>query len=265
MSVNNALQLVDEGGWRSGFVNFLRKENGVWWRTSKWWVQSLVWFFILNGLVVLLLWIVPSLDPGESPPPGEVFDLFIQFFTVSAIGVMIFMQGVIVNEKNSGTAAWIMSNPVSRSAFILAKFIAHTLAIFVVVVVLQSLIAYVQFALKGSAFLQPLPFIAAISIHSLHLLFYISLAIFLGTVFNARGPVIGISLGIFFMQDIVGPLLAEFISPYVTLFLPTTLTQIATTIAKGGLLPSLTPIIATSVYSLALVLAAIWRFRREEF
>jgi ABC-2 type transport system permease protein len=265
MSVNNALQLVDEGSWRSGFTNFLRKENGVWWKTSKWWVQSLVWFFILNGLVVLLLWIVPSFDPGDSPPPGEVFDLFIQLFTVSVIGVMIFMQGVIVNEKQSGTAAWIMSNPVSRSAFILAKFIAHALAIFIVVVVLQSLIAYVQFALKGSVFLQPLPYMAAICVHSLHLLFYICLAIFLGTVFNARGPVIGISLAIFFMQDIVGQLLALFISPKVTLFFPSSLSEMAVTIAKGGSLPSLVPIIATSVYSLALVLAAIWRFRREEF
>ena len=33
-----------------------------------------------------------------------------------AIGTVIAMQGSLIDEKKSGTAAWIMSKPVSRTA-----------------------------------------------------------------------------------------------------------------------------------------------------
>ena len=89
MSVNNTLQLVQESGWHSGFANFLRKENGIWWRTRKWWVQSLVWFFILNGLVVLFLWVIPLDDPSGAPTTREAYAMFFQLLPVAALGVLI--------------------------------------------------------------------------------------------------------------------------------------------------------------------------------
>ena len=56
MSSGKTLQPVVEHGWRSGFANLLRKENSLWWGTRKWWVQTLVWLFISNGIIAFILW-----------------------------------------------------------------------------------------------------------------------------------------------------------------------------------------------------------------
>jgi ABC-type Na+ efflux pump permease subunit len=40
---------------------------------------------------------------------------------MAAFGVIILTQSDIVEEKLSGTAEWVLSSPLSRSAFILSK------------------------------------------------------------------------------------------------------------------------------------------------
>ncbi len=59
-----------------------------------------------------------------------------------AVGVVIIMQGVVVGEKKSGTAAWVLSKPVTRPAFILSKVIANSLGVLVTMVVLPGIVAY---------------------------------------------------------------------------------------------------------------------------
>ena len=51
MASDSTLQLVTERGWRSGLANLMRQENGRWWRARRWWVQSLVWLGVLNGIL----------------------------------------------------------------------------------------------------------------------------------------------------------------------------------------------------------------------
>ncbi|HEY42801.1 MAG TPA: ABC transporter permease subunit [Anaerolineae bacterium] len=265
MSSISSLQIVNESPWRSGFMNMVRKENSLWWGTRKWWVQSLIWFLILNGIVVLLLWIVPAVDKEEAPRASEVLGVFFGFFgALSTFGVMILMQSAIVGEKNSGTAAWIMSNPVSRGAFILAKLIANGIAILTIIVVLQGLIGYMQFFLHGEIVLRPIPFMAALGLQGLHLMFYLTLALVLGTFFNGRGPVIGISIAVLIGQDLLGQLIAMKF-PWFPTLMPMRLVDMALPLAQGGTLSSYTPVIATTLMSLSFLLLAIWRFRREEF
>jgi ABC-2 type transport system permease protein len=265
MSSHSSLQMVREPPWRSGFINMLRKENGFWWGTRKWWVQCLIWFLLLNGFVILLLWIVPAVDKGSAPSAAEVLDVFFQFLAVFAVfGVMILMQGVIVGEKKSGTAAWIMSNPISRNAFILAKLVANGFAILTIIVVLQGLIAYFQFFLQGDLVIRPTSFVAALGLEALHMMFYITLALMLGTLFYSRGPVIGFSIAIFIGQDLLGQILAVKL-PWFPTLMPMRLVDMALPVAQGGALSSYTPVITTVLMSMLFILLAIWRFRREEF
>jgi ABC-2 type transport system permease protein len=257
--------MVNEPPWRSGFLNMLRKESGLWWGTRKWWVQSLIWFLILNGFVILLLWIVPAVDKEDAPRAAEVLDVYFQFLAAfGVLGVMILMQSVIVGEKNSGTAAWIMSNPISRGAFILAKLIANGIAILTIIVALQGLIAYLQFSLHGDIVLRPLDFIAALGLHGLHMVFYLTLALVLGAFFNSRGPVIGISIAILVGQDLVSQIIAVKL-PWFPTLMPMRLVDIALPVAQGGALSSYTPVITTTLMSVLFVLLALWRFKREEF
>jgi ABC-2 type transport system permease protein len=265
MSSSSSLQMINESPWRSGFLNMLRKENGLWWGTRKWWVQSLIWFLLANGLVILFLWIVPAVDKEEAPRASEVLDVFLQLLAVfGTFGVMILMQSVIVGEKRSGTAAWIMSNPISRVAFILAKLVANGIAILAIIVMLQGFIAYMQFSLHGDIVLRPIPFMTALGLEFLYMFFYITMALMLGTFFNGRGPVIGISIVFFIGQDLLGQFIATKY-PWFPTLLPMRLVDMALPVAHGGALSSYTPVIATSLMSVSFVLLALWRFGREEF
>jgi ABC-2 type transport system permease protein len=270
MVINDTLQLRNEHGWRRGFSNMLRKENGDWWGTRQWWVRSLIWTVILNGLVFIIFWIAPLMDGEDAPPASELIETGVEiFFTLLAfaapIGVMIFVQGAIVSEKDSGTAAWVMSKPVSRSAFILSKFVSNALGILVVIVLLQSLILYGQILLKGGQ-LSFMPFIAALGLSYLHMLFYLTLGLMLGTAFSSRGPVIGISIAVLLGQLLITGLVEDFL-PWFPIIEPKTVGDIAALVAQGRTLPPEWPIpvLVTAVASLLFIALAIWRFNREEF
>jgi ABC-2 type transport system permease protein len=268
MSQSEAIQLVNESGRFRGFANLLRKENSLWWGTRKWWVQSLIWLLISNGIIALMLWIIPAFDPTDPvPPPSEMMNAFLSTHGAFAvIGVMILAQSAIVGEKRSGTAEWILSNPVSRSAFILSKLLGNALGIMAILVLIQSTVAYLQISLRTGSFLPLVPSIAATGLLSLTLLFYLALAIMLGTIFNARGPVIGISIGVLVIQSLLEQLLVAW-APWIPLVLPDTVLQLAAPIVQGQPLPAQwpIPIISTALMSILFVLIAMWRFNREEF
>jgi len=265
MTAHSDLYPVRERGWRRGFTNLTRKENHSWWRTRKWWVQSLIWLAIINGFFAIMLWLVPLQDPEEAVPAGELKDLFIILFSVfTTIGVIVLNQSAIVGEKQSGTAEWIMSNPVSRSAFILSKLMANGLAIFLIIVVLQSSVFYLQLSLYDSELIALGPFLAAMSLVTLNLFFFLTLTLMLGAFFHSRGPVTGIAIAVFIGQDIVAGLLANFWEGSSWLF-PQALMEGAQAVVHGQELPSVIPLILFPVVSVLFVLVAIWRFEREEF
>ena len=288
MSPSSTLQLVNERGWRCGFANLLRKENGTWWGTYVWWTQALIWMAIINGMLAFVIWVVPVLAPaaalsapnltaGEKQAVQEDMADFQQnreanglqvFFQVTgfttAIGVMIIAQGAIVGEKQSGTAAWILSNPVSRTAVILSKFVALGIGSVAILIGLQSLIAYGQISLAGAGIWPVLPFLGSVGLLSLHLLFYLSLTLMLGTLFDSRGPVIGIPMAVLIGQSLLGSLVGSFV-PWFPLLLPARLPELGLTLALGQPLPSPLPVVATTLLVVGFVLVAVWRFEREEF
>ena len=61
---------------------------------------------------------------------------------IGAIGGVILVQGALVGEKRSGTAAWVLSKPISRPAFFLAKLIANAIGTLVTITLAQGLIGY---------------------------------------------------------------------------------------------------------------------------
>lgn len=267
MASTSSLQMVQERGWRCGFTNFLRKELGSWWGTRKWWSQILIWALVLNLILVPALWVASEVDPNEALPPTEALDLFMNLFGAFAtIGVMVLIQSVIVSEKRSGTAAWVMTSPVSRPAFILSKLVANALGVLATLVVAQGLIVYIQISLKQNELLPVAPFVTAMGLHYLHLMFYLALGLLLGTLFNSRGPVIGILLGVLIGQSIVTGLLSEFL-PWLPLVMPESVMRMSVPVANGVSLPAQWPIpvLITAILSVVFVAVAILRFQREEF
>jgi ABC-2 type transport system permease protein len=264
MSSDSSLLLVRERGWYSGLVNMLRKENGTWWRTRKWWVQSLVWLLIANGLTAFALWVIPLIEPEAELRAADTVGSFMSMLGIAApLGVMVLFQSIIVREKQMGTAAWILSNPVSRVAFVLAKLIAHAFGCLAIIIALQGLVVYVQYSLHDGAPWPPLPLAAAMGLQALNLLFFMTFSLMLGAFLSSRGPVIGISLVVWFVQQILSQL--EGVVRVIPLYMPAKLTEMATEVALGEPLRSTAPVLTATALSVLFVLVAIWRFGREEF
>ena len=68
MANTQTLQPVTERGWRQGLANLMRKENDQWWRTRRWWVQSLLWLLVIYGTLAVGLWLVPVVEPPSCWP-----------------------------------------------------------------------------------------------------------------------------------------------------------------------------------------------------
>jgi ABC-2 type transport system permease protein len=268
MSNAFALQSIGERGWRHGFTNLLHKENGRWWHTSRWWVQSLIWLVIINGELAFVIWGLPLLEPDAVLGLTEAYSTFVQFMTFFPVfAVIIIVNGAIVGEKQSGTAAWILSAPVTRSSFILSKLLANALGFLLIVVMLQGVVGYIQLSLFGRRLLPFFPFLAELGLISLYLLFYLTLTMALGAFFDARGPVLGIAIGVVIASLIgIGHFLGA-IAPWIAWIAPESLLTLAQANVTGESLPAAWPIsiIAVFLYSALSVAAAIWRFNREEF
>ena len=268
MASASVLQPVRERGWRQGFANLLRKENGEWWHTRRWWLQSLLWLLIINGILAVGIWVVPIFEPAEAVGTMENLGIFIQLMAwFPMFAVIVIIQGAVIGEKQSGTAAWIMSAPVSRSAFILAKLVANAIGFFVTVILLQGLVAYVQLSLSEGSLLPIVPYLVMLALLSLYLLFYLALTLMLGTFFDTRGPVLGIAMVVAIGSMLsIGNFFAGFL-PWIVVLLPESIPGILTLMVQGEPLPDVwpIPIILMSGYSLLFTVLAIWRFGREEF
>lgn len=262
----HTLQPVDERGWRMGFGNLIRKENGLWWATRTWWVQALIWLLILNGLLAAVLWAVPQ---GEEVPSVEAIEVFfIIGGMATGIGITIIMEGAVIDERRSGTLAWILSKPVSRTAFLLAKLIANSAGALAIMVGLQGVVAYLQLRAAGHE-VGFLPFLGGVALLGLHMMFYLTLTLALSAATDNRGLTIAAPLLVLFSYQFLTsllPFLTE-IMPWGLVYpvVPGTTGGMASLVAQGQPLPSITPIIATVLWCVLFVGGALWRFAQEEF
>ena len=189
------LQRVTASGWRSGLANLTRAGFRSWWGTSAWWIQALLWTVVLNGSLAPVIW-------GEAPGDLSVFMLFGVMTMFAAIAVVIVMQEEIVGEKRSGTAAWVLSKPVSRTAFMLSKLVPNAVGVAATMVVIPSAVLLVQLALAGVDVSLGRFFLGA-SVVTLNLMFYLTMTLMLGTLFDSAGPVIAIPLAFAFGQQLI--------------------------------------------------------------
>jgi ABC-2 type transport system permease protein len=266
-----AFETIPTRGWRLGLRTLLRKENHAWWGTRRWWMQALIWLLGINGLVAFVSFVLPFMViqmQGELPQDFDPLIVGIQtFFQLGtlgmAVGAVVLTQGVMQDELRSGTAAWVLSKPVSRAAFVLSKLIAYGMGLLAVVVGLQSVMAYGLLSLRAGALLPIGPFAAAVSGLALHTLFCLALTVLLGVWSESRGIVLGGSLGCL----LGGSILASLVPPLAVLP-PWSMAGLLPALAAGQAPPrawvglSMAAMAALIVVS---VILAIVKFQRIEF
>jgi ABC-2 type transport system permease protein len=262
MSGNSAFELVSERGWRRGFGNLLNNELARWWKTRMWWIQCLIW----GGLTVFMV--------GQALFSKSIYKVpnaWVNYIDLAGMlqtfGVIVIMQGILVGEKRDGTAAWVLSKPAARPAFLLSKFVANSLGVLATMVVLCDAVTYILFrtTIKYTPDLSQM--LAGMGVIFLNHLFYLTLMVMLAAFFNDRRPVIGIPAAIILLSHNLIRLL-----PVMGTLLPWTLTiqqgsgapMLAAALAGWPIDTYIPQVVALAVESILFILIGLWRFNREE-
>ncbi len=249
----------------NGLRVLLQRENRVWWGSRRWLVQTLLAVGGLNGLLAVVLYILPNVmaAAGETMDPieaGVQLYMGLGAFAI-AIDTIILTQDTLIGEIESGVAEWVLSKPVSRASYILAKLLANALGLLVTLIILPGAVAYLLLSLANGAPYPALAFVGALGILALHTLFYLALSLLMGAVVKDRGLLLAVTLG-----SLLGGALFVDLIPQLTLFTPWALPNIAAALGLGVPLPPalLAPIAVTLLLSVAAVALALWRFERRE-
>jgi len=264
LAARQGLIPVRERVWLGGFGNMLRKELGQWWGTKMGWIQLVLWILFLNVITTFIMIDSASGAMTIAERIDEVVPTILQMqMFIVAIGLVITVQGAVVGEKQLGTAAWVMSKPASRSAFIVAKAVSYVIGYGVTAVIIPSIIFLLE-----TRFLFHLPvsiphFLVGLGMVALDLLFYLMLTLMLGTIFNSRGPITGIGVGIL----LVGLLLNGMFPLEIQAVTPWLLPDVGVGLALQQPLPDIwfVPVVASAIWIVVFSVVALWRFRREEF
>ncbi len=247
MTSRELFEPTTEKGWRMGFSALMRKELKAWFGTSVWWQQSLLWTLIL-GLFG---------SAGISDPEAGIIIFYFMATIFPSIATIIISHEVILEEKRSGSAEWVLSKPVSREAFLLPKFIGLGIAFSFSMILVPGLVAYLIFYLFGVA---PDFYLFLMSLGPLALwqMFLAYLTLCMGTFFDDAGPVMAVPFPFLFVGINLGqhPLIGE--------YGPWGLFQVSISLVTGGSFP-FTPVFITVAVLFALIVLAIWRFRKHEF
>ncbi len=146
----------------NGFTAFARKEVREILRTWRIWVlPGILLFFALTGPVLarftpeIVGAVAGSQLGGATLPTPTYLDAYGQWIqNLSQIGLfalIIIYGSIISSETRGGTAALVLTKPVSRTAFVIAKVTIHSLFLALLVIVGTLLTWGVTAAIFGSA------------------------------------------------------------------------------------------------------------------
>jgi ABC-2 type transport system permease protein len=254
----------------TGYHSLLEKEVVEAWRTYR--LLVICALFLAFGIVApLTTRYLPDIIAAFAPsgfqvslPPLGVADVIDQFLKnvvqFGALAAILTTMGAVANEKERGTAALVLTKPVTRLAFLLAKLAAIGL-LFGLAIALATVGAW----LYTTYLFEPLPawpWAQMAGVIWLSTMVYVSIT-FLGSVLMRS------SLGAagFGFAGLIALSLASIV-PTLTTWLPAGLTAVAKAVALGTTRdPELHPDRTIGI-SLAIIVVAVilsWlRFRREE-
>jgi ABC-type transport system involved in multi-copper enzyme maturation permease subunit len=242
-----------------GFRPFFAKELSEWWKGRGALVTAVV-MTALGALATLATridqWAGGNPTAVELDPTTNILgSQFEQWIVYASIFASI---GLLINERASGTLAWTLSKPVSRSSLLVAKWAAATLMLttFGLVVPLAVNTAIATWAYGG------VPDLAAVATLALWLAavpaFIVAFNLALATRVQSQGALAAIAFAM-----ALTPYIAGSVAPVAAELWPTAMAQMATFVAAGGA-PNLPTIAA---WAMALVIiggAGLLQFSRED-
>ena len=251
----------------SGFTVFARKEAREIRRTWRLWVlPSIVVFFAASGPVVAkftpqILGAVAADQLGQfqipTPTYLDAYGGWIKNLSQITLFALIIVYGGIVSaELKSGTAVLVLTKPVSRTAFIVAKAAVHSAYLAVLIAAGTLLTWGVTAAAFGSAPGSTL-WAAAGTWLAFGILF-VAIMTLLSVLIPAAAGAAGAGLGVYALLSIAG--VWEPLGTYS----PAALTGVPTSLALGKSVETVWPVCTALLLAAALVALAVAAFKRKE-
>jgi len=249
------------------FLAVVRKELMEGWRTRRW-VVAVAVFLFFGFLSPLSAKLLPELleilgDTGGvvfTVPPPTVGDALLQYVkNMSQFGALLAVllaMGSLAQEKERGTAVMVLSKPISRRDFLLAKFVALTL-VFGLCLALAGLACYyytvVLFEGVGESRFAEMNLLLGLFVE-----FYLAVTLLGSTVTRSQVAAGGLGLAAVFVVAVLGAL------PRIGDYMPTALLEWARTLMAGTGEPAW----GAAAVSLGVILAclgtALVVFERQE-
>ncbi len=187
-----------------GFGAFLVKEMKEIIRTWRIWViPGIILFVALSGPVIAKLTpaLLRSIGQGQAGfvikvPEPTVTDSYLQWVKnltqIVLIAVVIVAAGLIVSERKAGTAVTVLTKPVSRPAFVLAKTLSEAILIGVAASAGSVVCWLLTVAVFGGAPIGPI--LSATGLWLLVAWMFVSLTVLLSVLVNSQAGAAGLGL-----------------------------------------------------------------------
>jgi ABC-2 type transport system permease protein len=244
-----------------GFGTAARKEATEWLRTPK--ALIITGFSIVGAVFMTLVPIIAELTHDAANPemvlsrdPTTNVLAALAGQTAAVIAILATMT-LISTERDRGTLAWSLSNPVSPTAILAAKTLVATLILAVTTVVLPLAVSYgISSAVYGTPDLG-----MVVRFGALYLsvpIFYVVLTVAFGTAIRSTAGVAGAALAVMLIVPGIGQLV-----PLVNELAPTSMANWSLAAVTGQAASLITPNAwLASVVAIALV--GIRVFSRQE-
>lgn len=252
----------------TGFSAFVRKEALETRKTWRLWVLPGVLVFlglttpILAAVTPAILKMTAERTPGvviRFPDPTAM-DAYVQFMgnlaQLALLVVIITGASLVAGERRAGTAALVLTKPLTRSAFIFAKALA-SLGVLVLATVLGAALCIVVTILLFDAALIA-RFVESVAVWLVLAAMFTCIMVLLSAALDRQAVAAGAGLGVYVSLFV----LTGF--PLVRDNSPAGLFAANDAILKGRDAALTTPLIVTVVVAVACVVAAAWAFKRKE-
>ena len=251
----------------SGFAVFAHKEAREILRTWRIWVlPGILLFFALTGPVLarytpeLVGALAGDQLKGLVMPTPTYLDAYAQWVKnlsqIALFALIIIYGSIISSERKSGTAVLVLTKPVSRTAFVVAKAAVHS-AFLAILVVAGTLLTW---GLTAAVFGQA-PGSALWSSALVWLVFgvlFIALMTLLSVLIGSAAGAAGAGLGAYALVSI-----ASIWKPLGT-YSPAALATVPSSLAAGKDVAVLWPVLTSLLLVVVLVVLAALSFRRKD-
>ena len=195
------------------------------------------------------------------PEPNSVSsyaEFFSNFNLMCLLAMIIVFAGTVANEKSRGTAAYILTKSISRTEFIMSKFVSSVLFIFVSTVITAAVLKIYTDLLFNDGLVEIQHFIIYFAILFLYLVFIMSIVLFSSILSKNVTSATIMSFLIFIGFNIWAaiPRIGKFAPPNINDFNVLLNAKDSTDLTVG--------IIVTVVFSIIFLVAGINLFNKQE-